>query len=174
VIVLEYELLSFIPRSTLLTEEGKMKGSTVATRLIVPIVLAASVASTAVGGVTIELLNPPPCGLLELGVDESYTFDIQITSDDDFVLAMATIDAYYPGRGVRRSANDTAHRTTSAVLHITLTGKGSTAGLPAVYDWPEPGMSWQEGTAPVSIVAGVRYQGGVVISERFSFAVAVP
>jgi hypothetical protein len=151
-----------------------MKGFLVAIRVIVPIVLLACVASTAIGGVTIELLNPPPGGLLELAIGESYTFDIQITSDDAFVLAMATIDAYYPGRGVRGRANDRAHRTTSALLHLTVTGERSTVELPAVYDWPEPGINWPEGTSPVSIVAGVRYKGGVVISERFSFTVAVP
>jgi hypothetical protein len=151
-----------------------MKAFVLTIRAIVLAVLLAWVASTAIAGVTIQLLNPPPGGLLELDVGESYTFDIGITSDDPFVLAMATTDAYYPGRGIRRSANDTAHRSTSAVLHLTVTGKGSTVGLPAVYDWPEPGIHWPEGTAPVSIVAGVRYKGGVVISERFIFTVAVP
>lgn len=151
-----------------------MKGSLVPIGLLVSTMLIACVASTATGAVAIELLNPPPGGLLELAVGESYTFDIQITSDDAFVLAMATIDAYYPGRSVHGDANDTAHRTTSALLHLTVTGRESTADLPAVYDWPEPGINWPVGTAPVSIVAGVRYKGGLVVSERFSFTVSVP
>jgi hypothetical protein len=150
-----------------------MKAPALTIRLIVQAVLLACIASTAIAGVTIELLNPPPGQLLELDVGESYTFDIRITSDDAFVLAMAMTDVYYPGRGIRRGANATAHRATSAVLHLTVTGKSSTVGLPEVYDWPEPGIDWQEGTAPVSIVAGVRYKGGVVISERFNFTVAV-
>lgn len=151
-----------------------MKKSADIVRLMVPTLLLACATSTAIGGVTIELLNPPPGEVLELEVGESYTFDIQITSDDAFVVALATVDAYYPGRGIRGGPNDAAHRTTSALLHITVTGRDSTAGLPAVYDWPEPGINWPEGTAPVSIVAGVRYKGGVVISERFSIAVVVP
>ena len=87
---------------------------------------------------------------------------------------MAMTDAYYPGRGVFWHGNDTAHHTTSATLHLTMTGKNSTADLPAVYDWPEPGVHWPEGVAPVSIVAGVRYKGGLIISERFDFGVVVP
>jgi hypothetical protein len=156
------------------TEEGRMKRSAVTIRIVVPIVLLACVASPAMAGVVIELLNPPPGGILELDVGESYTFDIQITSDDPFLLAKATLDVYYPGKGVRGGVNGRARRTTSALLHVTVTGKGSTVALPAVYDWPEPGINWPAGTSPVSIVAGVRYKGGTVVAERFSFAVAVP
>ena len=36
------------------------------------------------------------------------------------------------------------------------------------------GIDWPEGVVPVSIVAGVRYKNGVVVSERFDFAVVVP
>jgi hypothetical protein len=151
-----------------------MRRSIVTVRSILSLVFLTAAASTAFGGVTIELLNPPPGGLLELGLGESYTFDIRIASDDPFVLAMTAIDAYYPGKGIRKRAGDRAHHTTSAVLHVTVTGKDPTAGLPAVYDWPEPGTNWPAGTAPVSIVAGVRYKGGVVFSERFIFTVAVP
>jgi hypothetical protein len=118
-----------------------------------------------------ELLNP----LHEpLEVGESYTFDIQVTSDKPFILAMAMTDAYYPGRGIFWSGNDTAHHTDSAVLHLTMTGKKPTAGLPAVYDWPEPGVGWPEDVAPASIVVGVRYRKGLAVSERFDFAVSVP
>ena len=46
--------------------------------------------------------------------------------------------------------------------------------LRAVSDWAEPGTDWPAGTAPVSIGADVRYEGGVAISERFRFTVAVP
>jgi hypothetical protein len=152
-----------------------MKRFPITIGVIVPLVLLTCIASTVMAAdPTIELLNPPPDGLLELEVGQSYTFDIEIASDEPFILAMATTDAYYPGRGVFWHGNDRAVRTTSAVLHLTITGKGSTVDLPEVSDWPEPGDQWPEGTVPVSIVAGVRYSGGVVISERFAFAVVVP
>ena len=41
-------------------------------------------------------------------------------------------------------------------------------------NWPQPDVCWDAGIAPVSIVAGVRYEGGVVVSEEFAFGVAVP
>jgi hypothetical protein len=123
---------------------------------------------------TIELLNPPPGQQLKLAVGESYTFDIEITSDEPFILAMAMPDAYYPGRAVSWRRGDGEHHATYALLHLTVKGKKPTAGLPAVCDWPEGGDCWPEGTAPVSIVAGVRYKKGVVIAKQFLFAVVVP
>jgi hypothetical protein len=122
---------------------------------------------------TITLLNPPQSGLLGLAVGESYTFDILITSDVPFILAMALRDAYYPGRGVFWNGSDRVTQSTSALLHLTVTGKSPTAALPAVSDWPEPGVSWLAGVAPVSIAAGVRYRGGVVVSKTFPFAIRV-
>jgi hypothetical protein len=87
---------------------------------------------------------------------------------------MALSNAYYPGRGVFWHGSDRATRDTTAVLHLTVTGKGSTAGLWEVCDWPEPGDCWPEGTAPLAIAAGVRFQGGGVVSQQFPFAVLVP
>ncbi len=122
----------------------------------------------------IKLLNPPKKGVLELAVGESHTFYIEITSEEPFVLAIAMTDAYYPGRGIHSPGGDQASQATTALLQLTITGKGSTADLPAVCDWPEPGDCWDEGVAPVSLVAGVRYLGGGVVSEQFPFAVIVP
>jgi hypothetical protein len=152
-----------------------MKRLLTAVVVVVSTVLVAFFASSATAdSTTIVLLNPPPAGLLELDVGESYTFDVAVTSDEPFILAIALPDAYYPGRGVFWHGNDTAHHATSAILHLTMTGKGSTAYLPAVCDWPEPGVCWPEGSAPVSIVAAVRFKRGIVVSERFDFAVVVP
>jgi hypothetical protein len=124
--------------------------------------------------VTITLLNPPPGGVLELAVGESYTFDILITSDTPFIFAAAMPNSFYPGRGVYWHGGDRALQSTSAVLHLTVTGKGSTADLLAVCDWPTPGTCYPAGTAPLAIVAGVRYKGGVTVSQTFTFAVKVP
>jgi hypothetical protein len=121
----------------------------------------------------VEILNLPPGEVLELEVGESYTFDIEVTSSEEFVLAMATTDACYPGRGVFWHGNDAAHRATSATLHLTIKGKNPTGDLPETYDCPEPGAYWPAGVAPISIVAGVRFRGGVVVAERFDFAVRV-
>jgi hypothetical protein len=60
------------------------------------------------------------------------------------------------------------------LLEITITGKNSTADMLGVCDWPEPGYCWPDGVAPVAIVAGMRYDGGVVYAEQFPFAVIVP
>jgi hypothetical protein len=110
--------------------------------------------------VQIKLLNPPKKGELGLGVGESYTFDIEITSDEPFILAMAMGDEYYPGRGIFFSGIDSAHQGTYALLHLTVTGKESTDFLP-------------EGVCPIAVVAGVRFQGGVIFSERFDMNVRV-
>ena len=87
---------------------------------------------------------------------------------------MAMPDVYYPGRAVIFSGNDIAHHGDWALLQLTMTGKGSTADFAAVDDWPEDGIDWEAGRVPVSIVVGVRYRAGVVVSERFNFAVVVP
>jgi hypothetical protein len=142
--------------------------------MAVLLMCVASQATAAPPPVSIKLLNPPKKGLLELAVGESYTFDIEITSDEPFLLAIAMTDQYYPGRGVFWHGSDRASQATSALLHLTITGKKSTADLAAVCDWPEPGYCWPEGVAPVSIVVGARYEGGLTFSERFPFAVVVP
>ena len=124
--------------------------------------------------VTITLLNPPPDDLLELEVGESYTFEIEIESNEPFIVALAMTNAYYPGRGVFWHGRDGENQNTSALLHLTMTGRNPTADLPAVCDWPEPGDCWPEGVAPVAIAVGARFAGGQVYGEQFPFAVVVP
>ena len=82
------------------------------------------------------------------------------SSNEPFIQAIVLGDEYYPGRGVFFHGNDTANHATSALLHLTITGKEATDFLP-------------DGVAPVAVVAGVRYKGGVVFSERFDFNVVV-
>ncbi len=124
--------------------------------------------------VTITLLNPPAGSLLELAVGELYTFDVQVTSSEPFILAMALPDPYYPGRGANwRLSDNKSGQATSALLHLTVTAKKSTADLLPVCDWPEPGMCWEAGIAPQVIVTGVRFKNGVVLSEAFPFAILV-
>ena len=127
--------------------------------------------ATAAPTVTITLLNPPETEPLVLEVGRSRTFDIQIESDEPFILAMAMPDAYYPGRGVSWRRNSIAHHDTEAVLSLTMTAKKSTEGLPAVRDWPDPDDYWPEGQAPVSIVAGARFKKGLVVQKQWPFSV---
>ena len=143
--------------------------------IVVAIALLTCMASSAAAdNATITLVNDPG-DLLGLDIGESYTFEIEIESDAEFVLAMAMPDVYYPGRAIVFSGNDIAHRDNSAILHLTMTGKGSTADFAEVCGWPDPDTEcWPEGTVPVSIVVGARYRAGVVDQERFSFAVVVP
>lgn len=136
--------------------------------IILVLGLASPVASAP--GVRITLLNKLPA---QLAVGESYTVDIRVTSPEPFTFAAAMMDAYYPGRGVFRAGPDHASSGTQADLHLTLTGKESTSDLMAVTDWPAD-EDWLAGVAPLSIVVGMRYTNGQVVSERFTWAVTVP
>lgn len=141
--------------------------------MVVLLVCAPLVQAQELPDVRFRLVQPPPGGTLELAVGESHTFEVHITSSEPFNLAMVMTDQYYPGRSVF-STHDRAGRGTEATLYLTLTGKKSTAELWPVCDWPEPGVCWPEGVAPISLVAGVRFPGGGVAAERFNFAVEIP
>lgn len=142
--------------------------------IVVAIALLTCIASSVAADSTrIDVTNLPPGGVLELEIGETYTFDIEIKHGPEFILAMAMPDVYYPGRAVEWHGPDLANHETSATLALPMTGKGSTDEFAAVCDWPEPGVCWEEGTVPASIVVGVRFKNGEVISERFDFAVVV-
>lgn len=95
-----------------------------------------------------------------MNVGDTATVVIQVESDQPFVFAGALPTAYFPGRGVVANQGDHARGGTSATLEVTFTAKGSTAEF--------------GGAVPVSVVAGVRYKGGVTISQSFDFMVNVP
>ncbi len=136
--------------------------------LVLALVIGASVA-TATPTVTFTLLNAPPT---HLAVGETYTIDIQVTSDTPFIWAVAMPTSYYPGRGIFFHGSDRASQGTSAVLHLTVTGKNSTADLPAVTDWPTT-EDWPAGVAPAAVVVGVRFKNGETVSQWYPFAVTV-
>ena len=121
----------------------------------------------------VKLLNPPKKGVLELEVGESHTFYIEVASEEPYLFAAAKVDQYYPGRGIHTPGGDQAGQGTGAVLEITITGKNSTADLPAFCDWPWPGECWPVGVAPIAIVGGMRYDNDVY-AEYFPFMVIVP
>jgi hypothetical protein len=140
-----------------------------------PLIIVPASAAKPGPDTTITVLNPPPDGILVLQVGQSYTFDIQITSSQKFVSAMAKVDIFFPGRGVFwHAGTDTASQANTALLHLTVIGKSSTAAMREVCDWPAPGICWPAGVAPQMIVAGARFKGGLVSGDAFPFAVMVP
>jgi len=122
--------------------------------------MLALVSPTAAQSPTITFVNPPQNGLLELNVGESYTFEVQVTSDPAFNKAQLGLSQYYPGRSVFADGIVSARGGTSATLKLSITGKTPTDKLPG-------------GVAPMTLVVGVRYQGGEVVSQSFEFNVRV-
>jgi hypothetical protein len=110
---------------------------------------------------------------IQLGVGETRTFEIAVDSSEQFIFAAAMPDAYYPGRGVSFHGRDQVTRDNYALVYLTVTGKGSTAGFEAVCDWPYPEVCTEAGQAPLSIVAGMRFKGGVTVGEVFPLSVIV-
>ncbi|HET9590781.1 MAG TPA: hypothetical protein VFO91_18470 [Anaerolineales bacterium] len=97
-----------------------------------------------------------------MNVGEIYTVIVQVESDHEFISAMALPSFQFPGKGVVAvQGGDRAGRGTSATLEVTFKAKGSTADFPS-------------GTAPVFVVVGVRYAGGLVVVQEYAFEVAVP
>ena len=109
--------------------------------------------------VSIQITNFPAGGVLELGVGESYTFDIQVVSDQPFTNALALVNQHFPGRGIFYHGSDIAVRSTTATLHLTVTGKEPTAGFP-------------NGMVPASANVAVRFGRNVVV-QTFNFNVIV-
>jgi len=110
--------------------------------------------------VTFTVLSPLPD---TMNVGESYDFVVEVTSDTTYTSVTAMPTYFFPGRYVTARGNDRAGAGTSAVLTVTFTAKGST----------NEGQA--NGTpAPVSIVVGARFQGGVVVSQQFDYYITVP
>jgi hypothetical protein len=105
-------------------------------------------------------VNPPADGILVLGVGESYTFEVQVESNQPFVHAQLGLGQYFPGRSVFADGAQIAHQGTSATLRLTVTGKGTTDRFPG-------------GVAPVTLVVGVRYRGGLVVAEYYEISIVV-
>lgn len=124
--------------------------------------------------VTFEFSISPPANpdkSIGIGVGDTITVQVTITSDQPFLHAVAAMDAHYPGRGVFVQHRAMQRRGTEATLSLTVTGKAPTAGLWAVSDWYDHDST--EGSAPLAMVAGVRFQGGITASDAFPFFVVV-
>lgn len=107
--------------------------------------------------VTFNVITPLPTTMV---AGQTYAFVVEITSDTPFISASAMPDMYYPGRYVVARGVSRSGAGTSAMLTVTWTAKASTAGLPG-------------NVAPVAVVAGVRFQGGIVVAQRFDYNVTV-
>lgn len=111
--------------------------------------------------VTFTVLQPLPATMT---VGQSYDFVVEVTSDTPYTSVTAMPTYFFPGRYVTAvQGNDRAGAGTSAILTITFVAKGSTSagqagGVPA----------------PVSIVVGARFKGGVVVSQQFDYNITVP
>ena len=93
-------------------------------------------------------------------VGETYTVVVEVTSDVPFNAVQAMPDLQYPGKGVTAQGGDHAGAGISATVEVTFTAKTDTIKMP-------------DGKDLVAVVVGARYKGGVVVGERFDFAVTV-
>ena len=119
--------------------------------------------------VTFTLTTPLP---ERLAVGESAVIGVHVQSSEPFAMALALSDAYFPGREVLFGGSTAHARDTSADLYLTVVGRESTAGLPAVHDWPAD-EDWPAGIAPLALHVGARFAGGNVVSTAYPFAVTV-
>ncbi len=128
------------------------------------LVLVLTVAGTAVAApspvTTFTLVQGLPS---TMNVGETYTVIVQVESDLEFNGVQALPSFMFPGKGVVAvQGGDHAGRSTSATLEVTFQAKSSTANFPG------------GGFAPVHVVVGARYAGGVVVAQDFLFNVTVP
>ncbi len=119
--------------------------------------------------VIFTLLTPLPD---RLAVGETAVIGVRVESSEPFLMAIALSDAYFPGRGVLFDGSAAKPQSTSADLYLTITGRESTADLPAVQDWLAD-EDWPAGVAPLAVRVGARFPGGAVLGETFLFGVAV-
>jgi len=120
--------------------------------------LILSTAAAPTPNVTFTLVSGLPS---TMNVGDTATVVVQITSDQEFNYAQMLPTFFFPGRGVVAvQGGDHVGSGKTATLEIIFEAKGSTADF--------------GGAVPVSVVAGARYRGGYVASQRFDFNVTVP
>ena len=108
---------------------------------------------------TITLIDGLPAAMT---IGQKYTVVVNVVSDQPFLGVQALPSFAYPGKGVVAvQGGDRAGGGSSARLEVTFQAKSSTAKM-------------EGGQAVVYVVVGVRYPGGVVVSQEFPFNIAVP
>jgi hypothetical protein len=95
-------------------------------------------------------------------VGEVYTVIVEVQSDQEFLSATALPSFQYPGKGV------------VALQGGDRSGRGRTATLAVTFKAKSPTERMEGGAAPVYLVIGVRYGGGMVAVQEYLFNVAVP
>jgi hypothetical protein len=109
--------------------------------------------------VTFELVSGLPA---TMNVGDTYTVVVNVTSDVPFSAVQAMPDLQYPGRGVVSvMGGDHVGAGTSTTVEVTFSARTDTSKMP-------------DGKDVLSVVVGVRYQGGVVVGQVFPFTVSVP
>jgi hypothetical protein len=97
-----------------------------------------------------------------MSVGETGTVIVHVDSDQEFISIQALPSFQFPGKGVVAvQGGERTGRGTSATLEVTFKAKSSTSAMP-------------DGVAPVFVVVGVRYGGGLVAVQQYLFNVAVP
>lgn len=127
--------------------------------VLVLITLGLLAAANPVPRPTITLVQ----GLPEaMNVGDVRTVIVEVTSAQEFTLVQALPSFAYPGKGVVAiQGGDQAVRGTHARIEIPFQAKSSTARM-------------QGGAATVDVVVGVRYPGGTLSVQEYSFTVMVP
>ncbi len=92
---------------------------------------------------------------------DQFTVAVRVTSEAEYLFAMAMPAPEYPGRYVVFEGGDRSGRGTSAILYLTLRGKGSTLA-----DFPDG--------VPIHFVVAARFKNGVTASQWYDFHVVVP
>lgn len=110
--------------------------------------------------VTVNFLNVAPGDVVELAVGESYTFVVEVSAAQEFLGTQLGLNQYFPGRSVHAEGIQRIGKGTGGTLTLTITGKKATAQLP-------------DGLAPMFLITGVRYPGGVVFTQQVDFFVRV-
>ena len=134
--------------------------------LILALALLALAIPALANNALISFVNVSDGDEIFLDIGETIDFQVQVNSSVPFIHAIMLSDQYYPGRGIFMGGADIVTQASSADLSLSATGKNSTANLAATDTSPG-------GCAPVGLVVGVRYLGGVVETERIDFCIYV-
>ncbi len=129
-------------------------------------VLTAAAPMQTAPNVTFTVVSAPST---VMHVGDQSSFSVEVQSSQEILSAQMLPTFHFPGRGVMATnmGGDRAMGGTAATLTITLVAKNSTADLQDEGVVCENGLPSTGGVDPVAFVAGVRYPGGLVVSQRF-------
>lgn len=128
--------------------------------LILVLTMVSTIAAAPSPVTTFTLIQGLPS---TMNVGETYTVIVQVESDLEYNTVQALPSFMFPGKGVVAvQGGDHAGRGTSATVEVTFQAKSSTANFPG------------GGFAPVYVVVGARYAGGVIAVQNYLFNVTVP